>query len=165
MRILKTVIWIICLTVLQTVFCGVFSVMGIMPELLLAFAVIFACGERDRFLNGAVLLVCAVIDASGTGRFFPAVLLGAVCAGLLSRASSGVMRHMPGFIKTFSITVVSAFAIGCAECFAATLGVSAKSVLENVLPHTVYTALCFCAMYPIARRTLFYARKETLVTE
>ncbi|MGN1115865.1 MAG: hypothetical protein ACI4TH_04805, partial [Candidatus Ornithomonoglobus sp.] len=101
MRIAKIVLWIICVTIVQTVFGSVFCVFGTMPDLILGFSVIFALCERDIFASGVVLLVCGVIDASGAGHLFPAALLGVVCAGLLSREANSVLRYIPGFIKTF----------------------------------------------------------------
>ncbi|MGN0162912.1 MAG: hypothetical protein ACI4EA_04920 [Candidatus Ornithomonoglobus sp.] len=163
MRIVKIVLWIICITVVQTVFGRCLGVFGTMPDLLLAFSVIFAFCERDIFVSGAVLLVCGVIDASGVGHLFPAALLGVVCAGLLAHEANSVLRYIPGFIKTFFITAAAAFVIGVVEYFAGHITMSIKCILENILPYTAYAVIGECIMYPLVRRTLFRRKSNSLI--
>lgn len=164
MRILKIVLWIICVTVVQTVFGRGFCIFGTMPDLILAFSVIFAFCERDAFVSGVVLLVCGVIDASCAGHLFPSALLAVVCAGLLSREANSVLRYIPGFVKSLFITAAAAFILGVTEYFAVNLTISVKCILENILPYTVYTLIGGCIMYPLIRRTLFRQKNRSLIT-
>ncbi len=164
MRIVKIVLWIICVTAAQTVFGSAFGILGTMPDLILAFSVIFSLCERDILTSGAVLLVCGVTDASGAGHLFPAALLGVVCASLIARESNGILRYIPGFVKTFFITAAAAFVIGAAEYFAGNLTINIKCILENILPYTVYTVIGECIMYPLIRRTLFREKSKSLMT-
>ncbi|MGN0183058.1 MAG: hypothetical protein ACI4DP_11740 [Candidatus Ornithomonoglobus sp.] len=163
MRIVKIVLWIICITAVQTVFGKCFGILGTMPDLILAFSVIFALCEYDIFASGVVLLVCGIIDASSVGHLFPAALLGVVCAGLLSRGANGVLRYITGFIKALFITAGAAFAIGTAEYFAGHLTMSVKCIIENILPYTAYTVIGGCIIYPPVKHTLFPRKDKSLM--
>lgn len=163
MKIVKIVLWIICVTAVQTVFGNSLGILGTMPDLLLAFAVIFAICERDIFTSGVVMLVCGITDASSVGHLFPAALLGVVCAGLVSHGANSMLRYIPVFIKAFFITAAAAFVIGAAEYFTSHLTMSVQCIFENILPYTVYTVIGEFIMYPLLKHTLFPGKDKSLI--
>ncbi len=155
MRKLKLVVWMLLIYLFQTVFCGAINFNGTAPDLLLAFAVIFAFYEWETNLAALIIILCGVLAGSEAGRVFPAAVLVTGVAGLMSRALFKTAKLVPEFVKIISVIIVAAFSLCSFEYFTVYKSISVYALLYSILPYVIYTTLAASVMYPLIKKTLF----------
>lgn len=159
MKVLSIAIWIFVLYVIQTVFCPIIGITNIVPELLFCFAVSYAVFEHRFNRLSVVVIMCALISATGVGRSFPIVMLMAGVGGIVSYLSPSYMRFIPQILRTQAVTAFFAFLMCIAENFV----FSGRLLLFNALWHTVYTTIVSCVMYLILKAVMLKKKEKKLL--
>lgn len=162
MRIAKITIWIFVLFIIQTVFGRVISICGLVPDMLLAFSVIFAAKSNNSAEYMSVIPVCSVLDGVLPGRVFAAVVMLVCIISLIAGGAAMRLRYIHVFIKTMFIIAAGAFALAAAEYYISLSVLDIKGILYSVAPYAAYTLAVGCIMYPIMTRTLFARHKRSL---
>lgn len=160
MRIVKLAVWLVILYVLQTVFAGLIAINGAVPELMLAFAVVYAFCETGFAAASNTALVCGMLAGCVMGNSFPLSVLIIGSWGLISFYGKNVLRFIPAVIRCVLLTAAAALLMGTAECFAVLKAISLGSFLTEILPYTIYTAAAAVIIYPLAGRTFFKKEDE-----
>lgn len=160
MRVVKLVLWILLLTVIKTVFVKVLGFGGIMPEPLMAFAVIFAFHEYRLSVATYVILACGMIAGSCIGESFAAMVLVTGAAGIVARGASMYFRFIPKFVRCLFIIAAAALVYSCIIGFAQSGLFTLSLLLSDVLPYVIYTAAAGAVIYPIIVKTLFREDKN-----
>lgn len=159
MRIIKIVLWIVLMYIVQTVFGDVISVLDAMPELILVFSIIFAFRERNFIDVSYVLIACGIAAGSCSGKSFSTVLLIVGAASIAAYGFSNILRFVPKYIRCLILILISALAIGTAECFYYNSIISLNLIYIDILPYVIYTGLSSCLIYPLMALTLFPKEK------
>ena len=117
MKKLKLVLWIFVLYTIQNIFYPIISVTGIIPDLLLGFVVSYSALEHRFNKLSPVIIICAMLAGTGTGRVFPITVALTGFAGVASYIACGYMKFIPQIIRTQSVTLFFAFLVCVAEFF------------------------------------------------
>ena len=115
MKKLKLVLWIFVLYIIQNIFYPIISVTGIIPDLLLGFVVSYSALEHRFNKLSPVIIICAMLAGTGTGRVFPITVALTGFAGVASYIACGYMKFIPQIIRTQSVTLFFAFLMCVAE--------------------------------------------------
>ena len=75
MNKIKLALWVFILYIIQNVFYPIMSISGLVPDFILGFTVAYSCIEPRFKKLSPVIIVCAVIAGTGTGRVFSIVTL------------------------------------------------------------------------------------------
>lgn len=160
MRIVKIILWILLLLIVKTVFVKVIGVAGTMPELLMAFAVIFAFHELRLLTTSYIIIVCGICVGSCMGEIFPAAVLVTGAAGLIARGASYYFRFIPKYVRCLFIIAMTSFVYGFIVYFAHSVIIKPTELIYYILPYVIYTTAAAAVMYPIIIRTLFHEDKN-----
>lgn len=166
MGAIATAIWIFALYILENVFIHIVSISGALPDLLLAFLIVYAFMKRRFRVVMYVTIICALLSGAGTGRVFglAAILTGA--AGMISYSACGYLRFIPELVRMQTVGLVMAFIISVAEFFFTHHTLSAVSVISYALPNAIYTVVVIGLIYMIVKKTSFKNEdKELLMIE
>lgn len=151
MRTFKIIIWILLTYLIQNTFGTTFMLCGSAADLILDFLIIYSFYERKESKIFYVMLICAVLNAAGTGREFSVAVLLTGLAAPAAHKLYNYFRMIPGFVRIEIFAFISAFVMYCAENifsgFADIIGVG--------IWHAVYTAAVCAVLYPFIRCTLF----------
>lgn len=159
MKIFKTIVWIVILFILESVFVNIIDIRGVVPDLLTAFAAAYAARERRLSVSAYVIIVCGVLTGSIVGRSFPISVLEAAFAGTAVFALKDRIRFVPMWLKNAAVITVTAAAAGFAEYFAACGFGDAFGAVSGVLIYTVYTLAAALVIYPLVKRLIFYEKE------
>ena len=155
MRVVKIIAWIFSIYIIQTVFGEFINIMGTVPDLLLAFILIFAFHEWNYKTVAYVTLSCAVLAGSSVGQQFSLDVLAMSAAAVLVHGMSERARFIPKPVRVECALAVSAAVISAAGYFIIYKSMGLAVIMGSILPHTAYTVVCGCIMYPIVVKTLF----------
>lgn len=158
MRKFKIAIWIFLLYIIQTVFGGAININGTIPDLLLAFAVIFTFYEWELNTATLIIIICGILAGSEAGRVFPAVVIMTCAAAMAARGFSA--KFIPQCIRVISVIAVSSFVLCAFEYFTAYKWITVYALTNSILPHVIYTVVMACVVYPLVKRTLFYVQDK-----
>ncbi len=161
MRTLKIVLWIAVMFLLETVFADVIGIMGVVPDMLPAFAVSFAFCERRTAPAVYIMLICGALTGSMLGRSFPACVLAVACAGLAAHSLRSAVKFVPVWLKNAVIVLFMSFLLASAEYIFARATITPHGLFYSIIPYTVCTTALSCAVYPLVKRVFF---KETEVS-
>lgn len=156
MRVVKIILWILLMLIVKTVFVKVIGIGGAMPELLMAFAVIFEFHELRLAAASYVIIACGMAAGSCMGENFPAAVLVIGAAGLVARGASYYFRFIPKIIRCLFIVAAAAFVYSFIVYFIHSADVALMELLSCVLPYVIYTTAAAAVMYPLIIRTLFH---------
>lgn len=160
MRTVKIVLWIVLLLIVKTVFVRVIGISGIMPELLMAFAVIFAFHEHRLSVASYVIIICAAVTGSCVGESFPVLVLVTGAAGIAAYGAKNVFRFIPKYIRCVVIVAAASVVYGVLRCLL-NVGIFQLNVIfESLIPYVVYTTIAACIIYPLVIKTLFKEDKN-----
>ena len=160
MRVVKIILWILLMLIVKTVFVKVIGIGGAMPELLLAFAVIFSFHELRLLTTSYVIIACGIAAGSCMGENFTAAVLVTGAAGLVARGASYYFRFIPKYIRCLFITAAAAFVYSFIIYFIHSAAVVPMELLSCVLPYVIYTTAAAAVIYPLIIRTLFHEDKN-----
>lgn len=163
MKTLKLVLWIFVLYMIQNIFYPIISVTGIIPDVLLGFAVSYAALEHRFGKLSPVIIICAVLAGTGTGRVFPIVTALVGFGGIASYIICGYMRFIPQFIRTQAVTAVFAFLMCIAEFFVSEKTVTYGFIINTALWYMLYTTAVSCVIYLILKRVMFKDTERKLL--
>lgn len=163
MRIVKHIIWLILLTIIQTVFGRLIAVYGIVPNLLAGYSIITAFCTRDDKEAAYVLLAAGILSGSCVGHLFPADVFFIGFGSVAARGVADYFRSVPAIVKISVLTALTAAAVSATECFVAYRRIDLSAALYNVLPFMLYTAVAACVMYPIVIRTMYKKTEKKLI--
>lgn len=158
MRKLKIAVWIFMLYIIRTVFCGAININGAMPDLLLAFVIVFSCGESD--LKIMIVTLCGILIGSETGRIFQTALFAAAAAAVSAWTFSKKAKVIPSVIKVTLLAFVFSGLLAAADYILEFKTLDLNAIILSALPYAVYTAAAACVMYPAVKRTLFRAEDK-----
>ncbi len=162
MRTIKIIISILVLFILQSVFGGLISIKGCVPELLLCFTVCFAVQDSGR-ASVYVLIACGILSGSCVGRVFPVAVLTIGAAGLIACGAASRLRFIPMAVRTVVIIAVCAPLMNAAEYFVAYKAMTLTVLVTRILPFTIYTAVCGGIMYPAVKQMMFKKTQKKLL--
>lgn len=160
MRTVKIVLWIILLLIVKTVFVRVIGISGIMPELLMAFAVIFAFHERRLSVASYVIIICGAVAGAGIGESFPVLVLVTGAAGITAYRANSVLRFIPKYIRCATIVAAASIIYGVLRCLLNMGMFQLNMIFESLIPYVIYTTIAACIIYPLIIKTLFKEDKS-----
>lgn len=163
MKTLKLVLWIFVLYIIQNIFYPIISVTGFIPDFLLGFTVSYAAIEHRFSKISPVIIICAVLAGTGTGRVFPITVAFIGFAGVASYIICGYMRFIPRIIRTQSVTAVFAFLMYVAEFFVSGKTVTYGFIVNTALWCTLATVVASCVIYLILKRVMFKDTEKKLL--
>lgn len=163
MKIFKTAVWIAILYIIQVVFVKVIGIMGTMPDLMLAFSVIYALNEQRWSVCAYIMLICGILAGAAAGRYFPLAVLIIGAASVWARTFADTAKFIPKFMKLVFIMVCAASVLGAAEYFALSGIEMNMGLVKNAVPYAAYTLLAAMILYPLVSRFLFRKSAERLL--
>ena len=161
---IKIAVWIFLLYIIQNVFYPIMSLSGIIPELLLGFAVSYASFERNIKKSSWVIIICALLSGTGIGRVFPITAIGVGVAGVIGYVIRDYIRFLPRIIRAMSVTAIFAFVMCCCEYFTSEKTLSYTFLANTCLWYTLYTTLTSGIIYLILKRSIGEGDKKLLIT-
>lgn len=163
MKIFKTAVWIAILYIIQVVFVKVIGIMGAVPDLMLAFSVIYALHEQKWSACAYVMVICGILAGSAVGRSFPLTVLVIGAASVWARISAETAKFIPKFAKLIFIMICAASVLGAAEYFAFS-GIAVNLIIvRKAAPYAAYTLIAAMILYPFVSRFLFRKSVERLL--
>lgn len=146
MKTIKIVLWIFVLYIIQNVFYPIMSVSGIVPDLIVGFAVSYPIIEPRLRKASPIIIICAVIAGTGTGRIFPVVTLFCGFASTMSYLTNG-QRSIPNTLRVALITVICVYLMSVTEYFVLFKEIKTGFLIGNALWHTLYSAVAASIIY------------------
>ena len=163
MRTYKLILWIFILYIIQNVFYPVLSLSGYVPELLMCFAVSYSSLERRFRRISPVIIICAILSGTGTGRVFSIAVLFVGLAGVAVYLAMPYMQFIPKTIRVGAMTAFFAFLMYCAEFFAVSGTLTYGFITNFAVWNTLYTVICVCVIYLILKKIMNTADKTLLI--
>lgn len=163
MRIFKHIIWLVLLTVIQTVFGQLIAIYGTVPDLLAAYSIITAFCTRDDKEAAYVLLTAGILSGSCAGHMFPVEVLFIGIGSAAAHVAAEYFRFLPALVRILVVTLLTAAAIAVTESFAAYRAIDTGEVLFDILPFVLYTTAAVCVMYPIVVKTMYKKTEKKLI--
>ncbi|MBQ3426062.1 MAG: hypothetical protein IJH37_02825 [Clostridia bacterium] len=163
MRIVKHIIWLILLTVIQTVFGRLIAVYGTVPNLLAGYSIIIAFCAKDDKEAAYVLFGAALLSGSCVGHLFAADVFFIGIGSAAARVAVEYFRFVSAPVRISAVTALTAAAIAVVECFAAHHTIDAGAILHIVLPFVLYTTAAACVLYPIVMKTMYKKTEKKLI--
>lgn len=160
---IATAIWIFALYIIQNVFLHIVSINGSLPDLLLAFLVVYAFMKRRFTTVAYVTIICAILNGAGTGRVFPVVTMLTGFAGMVSYTACGYMRFIPEIVRIQAVGLIMAFIIAVCEFFFTHHTLTGMAVLGYALPDAIYTVVAISIIYLIVKKTSFKNEDKQLL--
>ena len=161
---IKIFIWIFLLYIIQSVFYPIMSLSGIIPELLLGFAVSYASLEKNIKKSSWVIIICALLSGTGIGRVFPVTVIAVGVAGVIVYVICDYMRFIPRIIRVQCVTAIFAFVTCCCEYFTSEKTLTYTFLANICLWYTLYTTLMSSIIYLILKRSTGEGDKKLLIT-
>lgn len=159
----KIFLWIFSIYILQNVFCPIVTVTGVVPDLMLGFLTAYAALEERFNKLLPLILICAVIDATMTGRVFPITTAFVGLGGIASYIMRDYMRFIPKLVRTQAVTALSAFLMSCAEFFVVSNTITVEFLKNTAIWYTVYTVVASIIIYFILNRVMFKKTEKKLL--
>ncbi len=156
-------IWVVVLYILSTVFGSTISINGAVPDLLLAFLVIYAFMKRRFSAVSYMTIICALLNGSITGRVFFVTTMITGAAGVLAYNSSHYLRFIHEGIRIAGVGLAMTFIGEILEHFFSYHTLTAHWVLNNALPDAIYTAVVSWIIYLIVKKTSFKNEDKQLL--
>ncbi len=156
-------IWVVVLYILNSVFVQIISVNGHMPDLLLAFLVVFSFMKRRFSAVSYMTIICALLNGAITGRVFLVVAMVMGAAGMIAYNSSNYLRFIHEGVRIAGVTFCMAFIGEVFEHFFAYHSLIISAVVNNALPDAVYTAVVSWIIYLIVKKTSFKNEDKQLL--
>lgn len=163
MRNVKLIIWICLIYIIQSSFGSCISIFGYVPDLMLAFAVMFSFRERDRLLSSVVLVICAILSGVLAERMFPAAVIITALAGAFANMAYDRMKYVPKWMRSVVLTGAAAMVMGTVQYFFAGMSFNLTAILKGIVPYAAYTFAASCVMYPVMARTMFMKQAKKLL--
>lgn len=163
MKLFKTIIWILVLFLIETVFSGIIGIRGTAPDLLIAFAAAYGAREKRLSTAAYVILACGILTGSMTGKSFPISVLAAAFAGISAFVWQSKAKFIPVWIKNAVIMIITASFAGAAEYFAARGFSDMYGLLTEAVPYAAYTVAVSLAVYPAVKRFIFGEQRKTML--
>ena len=160
MKFLKLTVWMAVFFLLQTVFADAIRICGYVPDMLMAFAMIYSFYEREKTYLLFTVIFCGVLAGSGVGREFSLVVLFTAIGCVSSSIASERLRFVPEFVRLFFVIIVDVFVLGCCEFFVVQNGIGSTFDVTKIIPHTIYTTAVAGIMCPIMVRTILYKPRK-----
>lgn len=152
---IATAVWIFALYIIQNVFLHTVSVNGSLPDLILAFLVVYAFMKRRFSTVAYVTVICAVLNGAVTGRIFTVVTMLTGIAGMISYVASGYMRYIPELVRIQILGFVMSFMTVAFEFLLTHQTLLGMAVLSHALADSVYTVIVVSIIYLIVKKTSF----------
>ncbi len=165
MRTLKLGIWIFVLYIIQNIFYPIMTVTGIVPDLLLGFAVSYSAIEPKLGKISRAVIICAVLCGTGTGRVFPITVLMTGITAIVSYLSRSYLRFIPQIIRTQAVAVLGMFLMCCFEYFVSAGTITAEFIQSTALWYTLYTVTASTVIYIILKKTMQDLTTRLLITD
>lgn len=166
MKKYKIIIWIFVLYICQNIIIPMFSRSGLVPDLVMGFAVSYASLDIAYKKISPVVIISAVVAAVGCGRVFPIAVIFVGFAAVAVYLSKNYLRFIPQFLRTLAVTSVFAFVMCVAENFAFGTAVTLEFVKNTAVWYTFLTAFGVCVIYPFVKRaTAKNTDNSLLITE
>lgn len=163
MKKLKVAVWIAVLYIMQNIFGGFLAIGGVAADLLLGFTAAYAfCGRKFRSVMW-VTVICAVLDATCSGRVFPIVAFLCGMTGIIAYGLRPRLRFIPGGVKIVCVTASMSCVTYCIELLTAWGQTSAAELVGATIVPSVVTAVAACVIYLLAGRTLFADEDKRLI--
>lgn len=159
-KLIKIILWFLLLYILQTVFAGLLKISGIMPELMLSFAVIFSFKERNFNTISYIAVISGILSGSIINSIFPIAVIVVGVSAVIAFYLKNIMKFIPGIVRCLILTAISAFMLSAVQCFAAAKTISIYGLYAEILPYIIYTMISVIIMYPILVHTFFKEHKE-----
>ncbi len=154
MKKIRLVLWVFVLYIIQNVFYPIMSISGLVPDLILGFTVAYSCIEPRFKKLSPLIIICAIIAGTGTGRVFSIVTLFTGLAGIASYLMCSYMPFIPKILRVLLITLLGAYLAGVAECFVLTKALTYAFLAGPALWQAIYTAIVSCIIYLILNRSV-----------
>lgn len=163
MKALKLFLWIFVLYVLQNIVCPIVSVTQLVPDLLLGFIVSYSALEHRFDKLSPVIIITALVAATGTGRVFSIVMLFVGLAGIVSYIFTGYLRFIPHFVRAQLVTLVFSFIMCISEFFVCARTLTGAFIFGTALPCTLFTTVASCIIYLLVRYMIFKNTEKKLL--
>ena len=150
----KLVLWVFVLYIIQNVFYPIMSISGLVPDLILGFTVAYSCIEPRFKKLSPVIIICAIIAGTGTGREFSIVTLFTGISGVASYLMCSYMPFIPKILRVLLITMLGAYLAGVAEYFVLTKTLTYAFLTAPALWQAIYTGVFSCIIYLILNRSV-----------
>lgn len=154
MNKIKLALWVFILYIIQNVFYPIMSISGLVPDFILGFTVAYSCIEPRFKKLSPVIIVCAVIAGTGTGRVFSIVTLLTGLAGVASYLVCSYMPFIPKILRTLVITILCSYLAGVTEYFVLTKTLAYAFLTGSALWQAIYTGVVSCIIYLILNRSV-----------
>ncbi len=156
-------IWVVVLFILNSVFVQIISINGFMPDLLLAFLVVYAFMKRRFAAVSYMTIICALLNGAITGRVFLVATMVTGVAGMIAYNSSNYLRFVHESIRIAGIAFAMSFVTEIFEYFFTYHTLMGGVILGNVLPDAIYTAVASGVIYLIIKKTSFKNEDKQLL--
>ncbi len=156
-------IWVVILYILNSVFVQLISINGSVPDLLLAFLVVFCFMKRRFSAVSYMTIICALLNGAITGRVFLVATMVTGAAGMIAYNSSNYLRFIHEGVRIAGVSLGMAFIGEILEHFFTYHTLTASMVLNIALPDAIYTAVASWIIYLIVRKTSFKNEDKQLL--
>lgn len=165
MGTLKLAVWIGVLYIIQNNLYPILTISGIVPDLLFGFALSYSAIEPKFRKVSPVVLICAVLGGTGTGRIFPVTVLMTGIGGMVSYHLSEYLRFIPQIIRTHLVVAIFAFLMCSCEYFATAGTVTYEFLIHTAIWYTLYTTAVSVIIYLILKKIILNKDTKLLIQE
>ena len=159
MKISSLAIWVFILYIIQNTFCPIIGITNLNPELMLAFVATYAVFEHRFGRLSKVIIICAMLSATGVGRSFPIVTFLIGMGGIASYLSVNYLRFVPQIIRTLLVVAVFSFVLSVAETFV----FKGQLIIDTAIWYTVYTTAISLVMYIILKKVILKEKEKKIL--
>lgn len=154
MKRFKLFVWILILFIIEITFINRLGFFHSAPDIVFAFAIVYAILEEDYSYAVGVGIICGVCTGSLCSGSFGASVLMYSYSVLLVRALVGKLRYIPDFSKMLFWVFVLSAAGEAAIYFVLNLSFETKILWEVILPFSLYNLIAAAVIYPLVKKTM-----------
>ncbi|MBR0365519.1 MAG: hypothetical protein IJH94_01795 [Clostridia bacterium] len=163
MRVVKHIIWLVLLTVAQSVLGRFIKIYGCIPDLLAGYSIITAFCTKKEKEAAYVMLAAGILSGSCVGRIFPATVFYIGIGSAAAWVMSEYFRFTPALVRISAVVLLTASAVSVTECFVSYRVINKSIFLYNILPFVLYTTFAACVIYPLVVRTMYRKSDKKLM--
>lgn len=159
-KIIKIIVWLLVIYILSTAFAGLIKINGVIPELMLSFAIIYAFREKSFATASYMMVICGIISGSMLTSIFPLSVIITGVSSIIAFYLKNRAKFIPGVIRCELIIAAAVLLMSAAGSFVALRSIDLNALYMEMIPHTVYTVIAAAVMYPIMGATFFREHNE-----
>ncbi len=159
-KIIKIIVWLLVMYILSTVFAGLIKINGVMPELMLSFAVIYAFREKSFASASYIMVICGIVSGSMLASIFPISVIVIGVASIIAFYLKNTAKFIHGVVRCEIVIALAVVLMSAAGCFVALRTIDLNSLYMEIIPRAVYTVIAAAVMYPLMGVTFFRERTE-----